>query len=1038
MKKLLLTTLLVAMAFVPIAAQQRTEAEAEAIAKAFMQNNGYNFNVTKSAKVNKVRTQNEAEITPYFIFNDTQKGGFVIVGGQEGMSDILAYSDEDCFDVDDMPPAAKMWLDIYAQSAIKAADFPEESKAEKRAAAKAFLKSNFALRQNVSPLLGEIKYNQGSPYNIMCPRITETTIQNGKKEVKTGYSVTGCTQTAQAMLMRYWKWPVRPKGSKTYTFDYETIINKDTGKKEYAQRTMSINFDEEPDYDWDNMLPRYESVTRTSDAALKARQDTAVARLMKHCGFSNGAGYGLGGTGAGLNISEMIKYFSYADDYISDSYSKYRSSGDDAYRAMLADELSQGRPIWAAGSEPSGGAHSYICDGYDLNALFHFNLGWNGSSNGWYEVAPVPQTPYGHGMWFHRHIHPEGRLTPTEPTRRIVLEVGYGDFNEQANNIKSALATLDTDKKFGESIICIATADTEDEAEAYLPGLSSIQGFIFDRHDTITARASQTAVTNAYESRVKVVAPAQIDVDAMYTSDSTMHVNVATQFPFSKSNADYRIAFVYTEDNVKIDGITYNSIARGSYPGKDGYKDCLPSEIEYDVQYIYESEIPIPASITETNNTTLVVMLIDGKNGEIVNANTVDLKQINTWKVNQKPAFYGEGKILADSSVVTTYDFDEEKSRMAFPVRINNPWYEGMPVEVVAEVIELAENTGIQLGETANATSQSYKLAANAVDSTMMLYLNISDKYQSSKSAVKLSINYNGNKVAEQIVNFDFMESVAGINPYTVRVKGTLGNIIPQAVRDTMTIITLGGHICGNDIIYLRDSLNVKVIDMSKARIVEGPGAYNSNYTTTDNAIGTRLFQSFDAHKIILPESATIIDNYAFNLDKKLSRVVIGQNVTTIGNSAFNGCVVMERVTIPASVTEIGRNAFKGCPLVCVICEGETPATLSSKVFDGADLANATLVVPTEAAIASYKAAKQWKDFGNIITYDNYLTSIAPVTEEAGVSVKDGKIIVAADAEVAIYTFTGKLAAAGAAGEYALPAGNYIVKVGNKAVKVRL
>ena len=82
MKRLLLTTLLVAMALLPIAAQQRTEAEAEAIAKAFMQNNGYNFNVTKSAKVNKVRTQKEAEITPYFIFNDTQKGGFVIVGGQ--------------------------------------------------------------------------------------------------------------------------------------------------------------------------------------------------------------------------------------------------------------------------------------------------------------------------------------------------------------------------------------------------------------------------------------------------------------------------------------------------------------------------------------------------------------------------------------------------------------------------------------------------------------------------------------------------------------------------------------------------------------------------------------------------------------------------------------------------------------------------------------------------------------------------------------------------------------------------------------------
>ena len=98
----------------------------------------------------------------------------------------------------------------------------------------------------------------------------------------------------------------------------------------------------------------------------------------------------------------------------------------------------------------------------------------------------------------------------------------------------------------------------------------------------------------------------------------------------------------------------------------------------------------------------------------------------------------------------------------------------------------------------------------------------------------------------------------------------------------------------------------------------------------------------------------------------------------------------------------------------------------------------ATLVVPTEAAIDAYKAASVWKNFGNIISYEKYLTNIAPATEDAAVAVKDGKIIVADDAEVAIYTFAGKLVTKGNAGEYALPAGNYIVKVGNKAVKVSL
>ena len=1034
MKKFLLSAMLLSAMFIPVTAQQRTEAEAEAIAKAFMQNNGYNFNVTKSANINKVRAEKAGEITPFFIFNDTQKGGYVIVGGQEGMSDILAYSNDECFDVDDMPPAAAAWLEYYASIAIKAADNPEASKAEKKARAKAFLNSNFALRKSVPPLLGEIKFNQGTPYNNQCPKLTVTTIKNGKKNVESKRAVVGCSATAFGMIMRYWKYPEHSTGYKKYDFNYDKIKNEDTKENTSASMTLEVNFDSVGDYDWDNILPTYRSGTTYNDV-----EAAAVSKLLYHCGVALGAGYGLGGTGAVTDAHKYATYFGY-DSNISSIVCKNYLDQPEVLRAMLADELSQGRPILGKGSNDPDkyNGHAYVCDGFDMNGLFHFNLGWDGSSNGYFEVAPVPTSAYGHQMTGYINVHPKGRLTPSDPTRRLVVEAAMGDFNEQSTNIRNAWSSLDTDKKYGESMICIATADTEDEAESYLPGLSSVQGVLFDRCDTLSGRISTTAYTNAYKERVKVAAPAQIDVDAMYTSDSTMAVTVYTEFYKAFTNADFRMTFVYTENSVKIDGTTYNYIARGSYP----FTDCLPAAIEYDKQYIFENEIPLPASITDTNNATLIVMLIDGKTGEIVNANTLDLKQVNTWKANQKPSFYAEGQLLGESSSTDIYMFDEEKSRMAFPIRINNPWYEGMPVEVVAEEVEIADNANFEIkdkkGTVEGADEQAYKLVPNAVDSTMILYLNITDKYQSSKSSVKLSLKYNGNVIAQQIVNFDFIKSIEGVNSYTVRVKGTLNELISQAVRDTMTTITLGGRLCGNDIIYLRDSLKLNVIDMSKARIVEGPGAYNNNYTTTDDIVGVRLFQGMDVLKIILPETATTIDNYAFNLNKVLSRVVIGPNVTSIGNSAFNGCAVMERVTIPASVTEIGRNAFKGCPIVCVICEGETPATLSSKVFDGADLANATLVVPSEAAVAAYKAAKQWKDFGNIITYDSYLTSIAPVTDEAGVSVKDGKIIVAGDAEVAIYTFAGKLAASGAAGEYALPAGNYIVKVGNKAVKVRL
>ena len=113
-RHLLLLFLFAASVLSPLSAQQRTESEALAIAKAFMENNGYSFNATQKAKTRSVTTSSSTKITPYYIFNDTEKGGFVVVGGCEGISNILAYSTEGCMDVDNLPPAAKAWLDSYA------------------------------------------------------------------------------------------------------------------------------------------------------------------------------------------------------------------------------------------------------------------------------------------------------------------------------------------------------------------------------------------------------------------------------------------------------------------------------------------------------------------------------------------------------------------------------------------------------------------------------------------------------------------------------------------------------------------------------------------------------------------------------------------------------------------------------------------------------------------------------------------------------------------------------------------------------------
>lgn len=994
MKKLLLSIALLSAAILSIA-QQRTEAEAAAIAKAFMQNNGYDFNITKSTTPAKMRAKKAGEIVPYYIFNDTRKGGFVIVGGQEAMSDILAYSNEDCFDSNNIPPVAAGWLEVYTQCALAAADNPEKSMAEKKAAAKAYTKSNFSQRQNVEPLLGEIKYNQGAPYNIACPMLE--TSYGGKSR-----ALTGCTQTAQAMIMRYWKYPERPTGNKSYTFSRPDAANQ--------HMTLSIDFDKEKPYDWDNMLPRYEGHSYTDEQA------DAIARLMYHCGIANDAEYGLSVTLAAINYNGLVKYFGYADDIVIDSYTYYKNktNGDNEFRASLINEISQMRPILAGGwNADYNGSHYYVIDGYDINNLLHFNLGWNGSSNGYYEVVPVPQVPYGYNMYVCRHIHPKGRLTPTSPIRRVVVEAALGDFNEQTDNIKSTLKSLDSDKKYGESLICIATANNEKEAENHLKGLGKIQGVLIDRCDTLTSLISTSSVEQVYKKRINTDAPANIDIDAVFTAEDSMKVSVASLFSNSLENTNYRYQFVYTEDNVKIDGTTYNYVARGRYPNSKGYENSVPAKVEKDKEYIFEQVIPIPTTINDINATTLIALMIDATSGEVVNANTLDLKQINTWREKQKPSFFNNGKLVASGTTVETSSYDEKNKRMYFPVKLNNPLHESMEIELIAEDIELGENAEIQLGENAGETAVVHNLEPLAVDSTMILYLNINNEYISSESTIKLSVIYNDKVVTEQIVNFKFIETAEGVNSFTVRKAGTLQELVPETSIDTITTITVAGFLSGKDMKFLRENVTADIIDLSKANIVNSSEIYYGTNSTEKDIVGTRMFFKVNASKITLPETVTKINTYAFYNSTNLKNVIIGKDVTFIGNYAF-----------------------KGCPIECIICKRETPATISTNVFDSGTLANVTLVVPTEAAVETYKKTNIWKKFGNIISYDKFITNISTVAEGATISVKDGKITVPNDAEVAIYTIAGKLVAKGNAREYTLPTGTYIVKIGNKAIKV--
>ena len=72
-------------------------------------------------------------------------------------------------------------------------------------------------------------------------------------------------------------------------------------------------------------------------------------------------------------------------------------------------------------------------------------------------------------------------------------------------------------------------------------------------------------------------------------------------------------------------------------------------------------------------------------------------------------------------------------------------------------------------------------------------------------------------------------------------------------------------------------------------------------------------------HRIILPESVTIIRDNAFKSCTNLTSVTVGSDatmgssITEIENSAFFGCSSLADVVLPSVLTKLGAMAFGEC-----------------------------------------------------------------------------------------------------------------------------
>lgn len=330
----------------------RTMQEAKALASEFMSETPV-FSDLLDTDLRAVSTDAMVARAPqlyqaYYIFNIGENDGYVIVAGDDMARTILAYSDQGHIDVNNMPDNMRYWLDFYQAEITSIPD-------RKDLTAYAGGVDNPGTPV-VNPLLKQIAWDQGAPYNDLCP-----TYQGQ-------HLVTGCAATSMAMVMKYYEYPEKGTGSFNYTTQALKI-------------PVSVTLGEK--YDWDNMRDTY-------SGAESAVQKEAVATLMFHCGASLNMEYNTsaaGGSGASVfsHLPALVDNFGYNKNmyFLGRDYT---TEGN--WKTLIKAELDANRPILYSGQSSQGG-HSFVLDGYTASDYYHFNWGWSGMYNGYYSLSSL-------------------------------------------------------------------------------------------------------------------------------------------------------------------------------------------------------------------------------------------------------------------------------------------------------------------------------------------------------------------------------------------------------------------------------------------------------------------------------------------------------------------------------------------------------------------------------------------------------------------------------------------------------------------------
>ena len=315
--------------------------------------------IRQSAGV-ELRTLSGDKARYYYIYNRGSNAGFVIIAGDDELTPYIGYATTGQVLEQDMPEQLRAFLkacqeridELTSSVGLRSSLRPTPRTATEPA--------------QIAPLLGNIQWNQSAPWNNQTP-----TDSQGE------HMPVGCVATAYTQVMRYHQWPTQGEGSFSYT------------EEGNSGRSHTVDF-ASTTYDWAHMPERY-----NDPSSATSEETQALSTLAYHAGVAVEMMYAPSGSGSytPLVARALADHFRYDKRVSFKSRSNYTQS---SWEQMLRAELIAARPVVYSGSG-SGGGHAFVCDGYDMEGLFHINWGWGGMSDGYFNLNYLVPSDLGIG-----------------------------------------------------------------------------------------------------------------------------------------------------------------------------------------------------------------------------------------------------------------------------------------------------------------------------------------------------------------------------------------------------------------------------------------------------------------------------------------------------------------------------------------------------------------------------------------------------------------------------------------------------------------